>query len=197
MKLKRKLLVLLFFFEIVGCQTPWYRKLPSKDKILSQNLVGVWTKKTNPRSAINSSWHKNTWTEKIVLQTSDQFIKIYHSETWIGNRQILRKVEGFGNFTIQNNWILLETKTLKLLEKEGDKIIKNESKTFESSLLYYYYKEGNLIIPMIYDMGYEEKDFGVKDGVVTAYDDKSPNFFRYIKIYAFKEFQSHAYYPDK
>ena len=50
---------------------------------------------------------------------------------------------------------------------------------------------------MIYDMGYEEKDFGVKDGVVIPYDEKSPNFFRFIKIYAFKEFQSHAYYPDK
>ena len=195
MLLKERLFFLLFFL-IVECQTPWYRKLPNEEKGLNPNLVGVWTKKTNPRSAINSSWHKNTWTEKIVLQTSDQFVKTYHSETWIGNRQILRKVEGFGTFTIQNNWILLETKTLKLIEKEDDKLMKNESKIFESSLLYYYYKEGNLIIPMIYDMGYEEKDFGVKDGVVIPYDEKSPNFFRFIKIYAFKEFQSHAYYPE-
>ena len=46
---------------------------------------------------------------------------------------------------------------------------------------YYYYLDGNLIIPMIYDMGYEEKDFGVKDGVSKPFDDTNPNFLSILK----------------
>lgn len=192
-----KIRFLPLVFLILECQTPWYRQLPLSKLETRQDLIGIWQKKTNPRSPINSSWYKNTWSEKIILQSGNKFIKIYESEDWIANDSIYRKVEGFGTYSSMNNWILLETKTLRITRKEGEELVKNESKSFESSLLYYYYRDENLIIPMIYDVGYEEKDFGVKDGINQPYDDKSSNFFTFLKIYAFKEFQSHAYYLEK
>ncbi len=186
----------LIFFQ--DCRNDWYRELPDQPKVEGiRNFVGVWKKKSNPRSAINSPWHKNEWVEKILFHPDLTFTKTYDSKDWVGNSLVERKVEGKGIYAVHGNWILLTTKQIQSTEKRDGQLYQNLSNNSESSLLYYYYIDKDLIIPMIYDMGYEEKNFGVKDGVKTAHDDANPNFFHYIKIYAFKEFQSHAYYPDK
>ncbi len=192
----RSCLLLLALFLTLDCQSVWYRSLPEEKSIASRSYIGLWRKKTNPRSAINSSWHRNNWSEKIQFEEGGRFIKTYESEDLIGRSLKQIKIEGQGTYRVQKNWILLETKVINHIEKLDGEIKKKESNTVDSALLYYYYLDGNLIIPMIYDMGYREKDFGVKDGVSVPYDDKNFNFFRYIKIYAFKEFQSHAYYPE-
>ncbi len=180
----------------LDCQRVWYRSLPENSHVSSNHFIGLWQKRTNPRSAINSSWHKNHWSEKIYFRKDFTFVKTYESEDFIGKSLAYLKVEGTGSYRIHKNWILLETKKIEQIEKLDGEIKKNVIKPFDSGLLYYYYLDGNLIIPMIYDMGYNEKDFGVKDGVSIPFDDTNSNFFRYIKIYAFKEFQSHAYYPE-
>lgn len=187
-------LLVCFALLFIGCQKQWYRSLPTEREVSTHNFYGLWQKKTNPRSPINSSWHKNWWSEKIHLRQDQTFVKIYESEDLIGKISIRHKVEGKGTFRTHKNWILLETKQIEQIEWQGEELKKKESKEVDSALLYYYYLDGNLIIPMIYDMGYNEKDFGVKDGVFIPYDEKNFNFFQYIKIYAFKEFQSHAYY---
>lgn len=157
---------------------------------------GVWKKRTNPRSAINSTWYKNFWSETIELKNDFTFKKTYEAYDTIGRTEMQTKVVGQGIYKTKGNWILLQTKSISSSKTKDGKIEKKEESAKESSLLYYYSVEGNLIIPMIYDMAYNEKDFGVKDGVSKPFDDKNLNFFRYIKIYAFKEFQSHAYYPE-
>ncbi|MBK8399077.1 MAG: hypothetical protein IPL26_28040 [Leptospiraceae bacterium] len=181
---------------LTACQPEWYRKLPEpREEGSSKNYTGVWTKKPNPRSAINSSWHKNEWFETIEFRSDSTFTKTYRSKDWIGTELTERFVEGKGTYSVQKNWILLLTKQIRTEEKRSGQLEKNLINESESSLIYYYYKEKNLIIPMIYEMGYEEKNFGVKDGVKVPYDENNPNFFHFIKIYAFKEYQSHAYYP--
>ncbi|HMX34195.1 MAG TPA: hypothetical protein PKL30_13710 [Leptospiraceae bacterium] len=186
-------ILLLFLFN---CSTPWYRTLPNEELPSTRNFFGVWKKKTNSRAAINSSWHKNQWSESIYLRSDFTFTKVYEASDLVGREKHENTVIGKGVFKVNGNWILLETKSIFAEKKLNGVIEKKEERSQESALLYYYSVEGNLIIPMIYDMGYKEKDFGVKDGVSKPFDDKNPNFFQYIKIYAFKEFQSHAYYPE-
>lgn len=192
----KKLALVFFSFAFLNCSQPWYRSIPGSNQLHPGKFVGIWSKKTNPRSAINSSWHKNNWTEKIVLHNDWNFVKTYESEDFIGESLRYKKVIGRGIYKTYKDWILLQTKSIELIEKQDGELKKKSIKPYESDLLYYYYLDGNLIIPMIYDMAYNEKDFGVKDGVSKPFDDKNLNFFRYIKIYAFKEFQSHAYYPE-
>jgi hypothetical protein len=155
----KRLALAFFSFVFLNCSQPWYRSIPGSNRLETGKFVGVWSKKTNPRSAINSSWHKNKWTEKIVLHNDLSFVKTYESEDFIGESVSYKKVIGRGIYKTHKDWILLQTKSIEMTEKQDGELKKNSIKPYESDLLYYYYLEGNLIIPMIYDMGYEEKRF--------------------------------------
>lgn len=182
---------LILFFSY--CKEDWIRKLPPDEKKTQINIQGVWAKKAMPISPINSNYYKNEWKEEIEFH-SNTFIKKYESIDKIGDKKIQTKVVGKGEYKTKGNWILLITKQIK--RWSSDQNSNDSFQDFDHKLLYYYDKKNNVILPMIYDVAYKEKNFGVRDGVNTPYDENDKNFLKYIKIYTYKEYQAHAYFKQ-
>jgi hypothetical protein len=185
----------LFLFQLntlLFCSSPWYRELPQKDFTKNKDFKGVWKKFSNPRSAINSSWHKNVWTEVLEIEDTE-FKKVYTSEDLIGSQKTSTEIIGKGNYEVKGNWLLLKTKTIDTKIIEDTKIMKNNSESKNTQLLYYFNSDLNYLFPMIYDTAYRESEFGVKEGVTRPYDESEKNFHEFMKIYAFKDYQPHIY----
>ncbi|MCE9501984.1 MAG: hypothetical protein K8R21_16000 [Leptospira sp.] len=186
-------LFLVLCFQL-SC-TDWIRKLPEKNYETNAIVKGVWEKRTNPRSAMNSSFHKNIWSEKIEFDvpSNGKFRKIYEKKDIFGEKIIRKKVTGIGDYSVKGNWVLLSTKKIEVEESENEKTQETKRESFDHILLYHYDKDSLTLIPMTYESGYQEKNFGMKDGVSMPYaEDK--NFFISRKIYLYKDFQSHAYF---
>lgn len=189
----RVLIILINSFVFLYCSSgDWYHDLPKEDD--GRQMSGVWKKNTNPRSPINSSWYFYTWSEEIRFNDASRtFERIYTANEKIANKEKILVIKGTGFYLTHKNWLLLKIETLDTRKRENGKIVEESKKSINSSLLYYTYAPGNLLIPMIHDRGFEEKNFGVKDGASEPYLENE-NFFTYIKIYAFKDYQSHAYF---
>ena len=104
------------------------------------------------------------------------------------------QITGKGIYQTKGNWILLHTNELK--KWESDQKPDDTFKKFEHKLLYYYDKKNDVILPMIYDVAYQEKNFGVRDGVNTPYDETDKNFLKHLRIYTYKDYQPHAYFKQ-
>jgi hypothetical protein len=190
----------IFFFLnclVFSCaENDWYRKLPQKkDKV---NIDGVWERKIQSRSAQTSNWHRETGKEWIEFNqpSPGMFTKTSVRKNFYGSEVVTDTIVGRGIFSVSGNWVLFTTQEIKIIHKEIDKTCCNEYKKYEHRLLYYYDTVNLLIIPMKYEFGYQEYDFGVIDGVTNPYDENDKNFQLYVKIYSFKEFHSHAYFKS-
>ena len=182
-----------FIFQ--NCYPSWIQSLPDREYKENASVKGIWEKRTNARSAMNSSFHKNIWTERIEFDVpvAGEFRKTYEKKDIFGEKIFEKKVTGFGKYQVKGNWVLLLTTELQTEEMESGIIPNRKIENYHYPLLYHYDKETLTIIPMIYDTAYERKNFGVKDGVDIPYNEDK-NFLIYRKAYLQKEFQSHAYY---
>ncbi len=170
----------------------WYRKLPEERSSVKKIFSGKWVKSTNPRSAMNSSWHKNSWSEEIEI-SQNRFKKKFFSTDIVGKTLKTLEINASGEIESNGNWLLLKTKSIDTILNEDGKSVDMKTETYHKSMLYYYNSELNLLFPMIHDRANEEKVFGIKDGVNEPYNEKERNFNLYMKIFAFKDFQPHAY----
>lgn len=190
--------VFIFFWVLSGifCSNrEWIRNLPDREFSRDAIINGSFERHTNPKSAINSRFHKNEWREWIVFDNnSGKFEKIYLRVDYFGDSKNLKKIIGRGNYKIKGNWVILNT--LEKAEVNQDNESEIVFKDFPHSLLYHYDKKSETIIPMQYESGYTEKKFGVIDGVRFAYMEDE-YFFLSRKIYTSKDFQSHAYHRVK
>jgi hypothetical protein len=189
-----KILSILVLFAIHCSSTEWYRKLPDQKEPDSNLPLGIWKKRVNPRMPMNSTFFQDKVKEEILLKLDNQFEKFYESELHKGENTYRIWMKGEGLYFTNGNWILFETKKVLIREYENNFLKKEKVVEKENRVLYYFWKKESLIIPMIYEKAFEEKNFGVKDGVTRPYDESEKNFYNYIRIYTYKEFQPHAYF---
>lgn len=144
---------------------------------------------------MNSAWHANSWSEEIYFDRpkSGSFVKSYRNTNLYGSKKVEERITGRGIYQVKGNWILLETKELQQVKIENGKTCCEGFKPYSHKLLYYYYAEEKALLPMLYEAGYQEQNFGVSDGAGAAYQ-VDENFKTYLQIYTRKEYHSHAYF---
>lgn len=188
----KKNLVWTFILISVSC-TSWIRELPKSTNTKNVELSGKYERRTNTKASLTSVYSKNIWTEYIIFghEKKDEFFKYYESIDTKGISKTIKIILGKGIYQVSGDWILLTTFKKKecINQKESDVDWTN----FNHKLLYHYDKKTRTIIPMLYETGYVESNFGVKDGVSEA-NANSEIFHSYRKIYTEKEYHSHAYY---
>lgn len=186
-----KILLLLFF---ISCSEPWYRSLPKEIQGNSNDLVGLSFIRVNPnRSPMNSSYYLENSSEAIEFLRDSGVEKIYISEEILNQSVKKKKMIGKGKYTQNKNWILIHyVNCTEILEKEGK--ISEKEKDIDLKILYYFSIQKTVLIPMIYDRGFESFDYGVKDEIVVPYDDEHPYFKKAVEKYQKKERLSHAYF---
>lgn len=191
-----RLAIVLFISSNLFCYGKgWIRKLPDREYVQNQSVHGTFEKRTNPKSAMNSRFHKNEWKEWITFDSrTDAFEKTYLRVDFFGDRKIFKKIIGRGKYQTKGNWIILNTEEIARFNSEGEENI--GFKNYSHAMLYHFDKNSDTIIPMAYESGYEEKSFGVIDGVKTPYEEDK-YFFQSRRIYTLKDFQPHAYFRVK
>ncbi len=193
MKIKLIIIILTLILLLGDCLgKEWYRELPERNYSQNFNFDGVWLKSTNPRSAINSSWHKNSWSQKLVV-SKGKFTLEYKSIDLIGKILQEKEIISRGIAQSKGNWLLLKTESNDIKSSKDGKIVDIFKNSTDKSLLYYFNKEYELLFPMMYDTLISEMKFGVMDGVVEPYNEEERNFRTYMKTFAFKEYQPHSY----
>lgn len=174
----------------------WIRKLPETKDKPNVVLSGKWERKTQSRAAMGSIWHKEIskeWIEFDVPQKGE-FTKSYSVVNYYGSEKVEEYITGRGKYFVSGNWFLLSTEEQEIIHIDNQTNCCKGYKKFDHKLLYYYDTINNLIIPMLFESGYIEKEYGVKDGVKDPYKEEDENFKTYIKIYSFKEYHSHSYH---
>lgn len=157
-------------------------------------MAGLWKKKTHPRSPMKSKFFISEWEEEIHLLADGTFVKKFKERKKEGAETAEELIVGHGNWTTEGNWILLSTSNIE------KKMMKNNEnadiKSFDTAhqLLYYSVIDRNMIMPMMNDRAYTEREFGVKDGAGKPYDENDRGFRVFLKIYSEKEYHSHSYY---
>lgn len=180
---------------LISCnRQEWIRKLPPEHK-KPVKIQGRWARNTKPKSPINSFWYKNNWSEEIYFDRPKKgyFIKLYKNTNKYGSRIVVQIITGRGKYTISGNWLLLHTTEREIIEKKDDKSCCSGFESFEHRLLYYYHREQKALLPMLYETGYTESNYGVVDGCSKPYQ-VDENFRTYLQIYSQKEYHSHAYF---
>lgn len=195
---KRISLILIPVFFLQFCSSgngEWYRKLPGEKKEgRNHKMAGLWKKKTHPRSPMKSKFFISEWEEEIHLLADGTFVKKFKERKKEGAETAEELIVGHGNWTTEGNWILLSTSNIE------KKMMKNNEnadiKSFDTAhqLLYYSVIDRNMIMPMMNDRAYTEREFGVKDGAGKPYDENDRGFRVFLKIYSEKEYHSHSYY---
>jgi hypothetical protein len=172
----------------------WYRELPSEPRDGHSLYPGFWVKRTPSRAPMRSDFvfHENS--ELIFIGPDRSFRREYKSRWQVGEDISEKSIVGEGEYIQNGNWVLFITRTRLITEKKNAEKEKQTKLDSEVRLLYYLWEQGTLLIPMIYDKAYEEKNFGVIDGVSKPYDEESSGFIRYLRFYTYEEFQPHAYH---
>ncbi|TGM10329.1 hypothetical protein EHQ76_00165 [Leptospira barantonii] len=181
-----------------GCSTEWIRELP-KDSDQTVNSIrvpsGMYVRNRPERSHRNTLFYKNTVQERIFLNGDDgTFEKSMRREVKDVNEYTTHIVSGKGKYSISGNWVLLET-----LEK-GETLFQGNAEAFQleylpyrHKLLYHYDSSSKTLVPLLYESGYQEKTYGLLDGVSKPYlEDKYFQIAR--RNFLKKEFQFHAYF---
>ncbi|HNM05228.1 MAG TPA: hypothetical protein PKK05_20095 [Leptospiraceae bacterium] len=189
-------LILVFFLE--SCSAgggEWYRRLPGEKKEeRNLKMAGLWKKKTHPRSPMKSKYFTSEWDEEILISSDGTFVKKFKERKRKGEETVEELIIGRGTWTAEGNWVLLSTSNI---EKKMMKNNENaEVKSFDTAhqLLYYSVIDRNMIVPMVNDRAYTEREFGVKDGAERPYDENGRGFRTFLKNYSEKEYHSHSYY---
>ncbi len=187
---------LFFLIPLISCssQIEWYRQLPPHDLPSAKIPLGKYSKKIFSKAPLNSRYlfHENK--EEILLLPQMQFTRMYVSKWTEGNLEKETRIFAKGYYQNKGAWVLLTTTQIHYEFFENNFKIK-ERKVVDARhrLLYYLWKKEKALIPMIYETGYEEKNFGVKDGVSIPYEENSI-FYRYLRFYVYEEYQSHGYF---
>jgi hypothetical protein len=174
----------------------WYRRLPEDKRESSNFIIGVYQKKNQNRAPMNSKIYTNELNEKIIFFKNGEFKKEFNQNEVHGFITKTMEISIEGKYLINGNWILLNYLNYNSIVKE-DFIKIEKSSTFNKKLLYYYNDKKKYIIPMVYELGLLEKDFGVKDGIKIPYKEDDPLFLISLKNYSEKEFRTHAFYFDE
>ncbi len=183
--------ILLFFSS---CKSEeWFRRLPEEKKESTKFVLGTYLKKNQNRAPMNSKTYTNEINEKIVFLKNGEFKKEFNQKQINGYSTKLTEIKFTGKYSINGNWILLKYSNFNSIEHENLNKIET-SKSFDRKLLFFYNDKKKYIIPMVFEMGLIEKDFGVKDGVKIPYNEEDPFFLISLKNYSEKEFKTHAYY---
>ncbi len=189
---------LLSLLCFVYCsQREWYRELPKEAKQTQPILLGVYVKKLPSRAPMRSAHIFHEHSEKIYIQKDGRFRREYTSKWTEGMHSKSIFLQAEGNYIQKGNWVLFITKTRKIQERKDFKLENERVLDTEISLIYYLWKQGQILIPMIYETGYIEKNFGVKDGLKVPFDESSREFKRYLQFYTYEEFQPHAYFFER
>jgi len=186
-------ILLLFSF----CKSEeWYRRLPDDKRESSNFIIGVYQKKNQNRAPMNSKIYKNDIDEKIIFFKNGEFKKEFIQNEENGFLNKILDINIQGKYFINGNWVLLHyLNYTSIVSEKSTKTYKNSS--LNKKLLYYYNDKKKYIIPMVYELGLLEKDFGVKDGVKIPYKEDDPLFLISLKNYSEKEFRTHAYFLDE
>ena len=175
-------ILLLFSF----CKSEeWYRRLPDDKRESSNFIIGVYQKKNQNRAPMNSKIYKNDIDEKIIFFKNGEFKKEFIQNEENGFLNKILDINIQGKYFINGNWVLLHyLNYTSIVSEKSTKTYKNSS--LNKKLLYYYNDKKKYIIPMVYELGLLEKDFGVKDGVKIPYKEDDPLFLISLKNYSEK-----------
>ena len=185
-------------FCFLSCSSKeWYRELPKEASQAQPILLGVYVKKLPSLAPMRSAHIFHEHSEKIYIQKDGTFRREYISKWTEGIHSRSIFIQADGNYLQKGNWVLLITKTRKIQERKDFELENERVLDSETRLIYYLWKKGKVLVPMIYETGYREKNFGVKDGLKVPFDELSLEFQRYLQFYTYEEFQSHAYFFER
>ncbi|MCG6167898.1 hypothetical protein [Leptospira sanjuanensis] len=196
-----RFLSFVFLFTL-SCGAPgWIRQLPpdSSDSIPTTGSAkipgGMYVRNRPERSHRNTLFYKNTVQERIFLNPEDRsFEKSMRREIKDVNEYTTHIVSGKGSYSVSGNWVLLET------TEKGETFFQGNGEAFEieylpfnHKLLYHYDSSTKTLVPLLYESGYTEKNYGLLDGISKPYLED-----RYFQIarrnFLKKEYQFHAYF---
>lgn len=189
-------LIIVFLLEFCSAGNgEWYRKLPGeKREVRNLKLAGLWKKKTHPRSPMKSKYFVSDWEEEILISADGTFLKKFKERKRKGEETVEELIIGQGNWATEGNWILLSTSNIEKKMMKNNENAEKESFDTAHQLVYYSITERNMIVPMVNDRAYTEREFGVKDGAEKPYDENGKGFRTFLKNYSEKEYHSHSYY---
>nr|WP_243399438.1 hypothetical protein [Leptospira ellisii] len=156
---------------------------------------GMYVRNRPERSNRNTLFYKNLVHENILLNPETKtFEKSSRREIKDKNEYVTRIVVGKGTYSISGNWVLLETKEKGEISFPGNsEAFRIEYAPFSHKLLYHYDSSTKTLVPLLYETGYEEKTYGLMDGMSSPYVED--RFFLVARRNLLKkEFQFHAYF---
>lgn len=198
---------------MVGCspKVEWIRNLPKDQHPNIQIPSGKYIRPTSPKSPLISKEFYLDWREEIVISAGGNFVKTWMEWKTEKNHSELRYKVGRGTLKQNGSWVLFQTKDLKvgncILSEKKMPRGKNwflsfpcptpqnsDFVSFSHTLLYHFQK--NNLVPLQYESGYEEANFGI------AWESNEPYvetllFTKARERFAKKEFQPHVYYHVK
>lgn len=194
MRFKSYFCLLFFIIQCSSQNSEWFRRLPNQKLPIEEIPLGKYQKKIFSRAPLNSPniFHENR--EEIFLLSGMQFSRFYLSKWKQGSFEREFQISAKGYYQKNGKWVLLTTTQIHYEFFENQSKIQERKVDVKSSLLYYFWKNEKVLVPMLYEKGFEEKNFGVKDGVSIPYDDSNPIFLRYLRFYTYEEYQSHGYF---
>ncbi|MCB1158035.1 MAG: hypothetical protein H7A25_24000 [Leptospiraceae bacterium] len=185
----------------MNCSTSsdeWIRSLPKERKAPSFSYSGIWIREGRQRAAVNSAYHSDLSRETIRLYpgTEKKFEKTYLRTEILRGIKTSILIKSSGVYEISGNWLLLHTLEIET-QQQGDGKNEQTKKKFDHKLLYYYSIKEEALVPMLYEQGYIELNYGIKDGVREIYNESDENFHHFIHNFTVKEYHSHAYFQEK
>ncbi|TGK35155.1 hypothetical protein EHQ12_14955 [Leptospira gomenensis] len=199
--LRRTTTALFRFFLILFlsqcASSSWIRTLPYSGSEISLATIpaGLYVRNRPERSHRNTLYYKNIVHENILLNSgTGRFEKSTRREIKDKNEYRTTIVVGKGIYSVSGNWVLLETQEKAELSYSGNsEPFQVEYAPFSHKLLYHYDSETKTLVPLLYETGYEEKSYGLLDGMSAPYAED--RFFAIARRNLLKkEFQFHAYF---
>ncbi|MCZ8344765.1 MAG: hypothetical protein O9301_17150 [Leptospira sp.] len=186
--------------------------MPPKTSEISPEPLprGVYIRPSPPKSPMMTKDFQLIWKEEIQIQEDHKFLKTWMEWRTDSKETILKFKLGRGEYEKSGPWVLLHTKEILQgscqvsgsmdLPKGKDWFIgfpcekKGDFVSFTHKLLYHF-RDKNLV-PLKYESGYVESDFGIVWESNKAYTEDLL-FEKARTKFTKKEFQPHVYYHVK
>ncbi|MDF3818315.1 hypothetical protein P3G55_00300 [Leptospira sp. 96542] len=204
-------LLVFGLFAILHCtpKVQWIRSLP-ETFIRDTNLPkGLYLRPTEKKSPIGSKTYSLDWKEEIQIFSNGTFEKTWVEWKKTESKSSAKQAIGFGIWVKSGAWVLLKTEMKEFSEcdldkknktpkgKDWKKILpcpRSEKQNFSHKLVYHF--ERMSLVPMQYESGYVESNFGVAWETDIAYTESKLFGIARLK-FSKKEFQPHVYYHVK